>query len=201
MPSKHFHKSGSCPLSWIYNLIFLSPIFWDKCPSLSDTTSSCVCFHQAWVANFERPRMNANSLLASPTGLSPYLRFGCLSCRLFYFKLTDLYRKVRHCKHFKWSFPHCGSSTLSMLHWLYFGFTVKTKNSIWPLSAHCHFSLVSFISLCENVFPVWVVWEYHLMVPDLIYRWSKWIIHSSAALLQWLPLQVRCCKIRLQYKY
>lgn len=51
-------------------------------------------FVQAWVANFERPRMNANSLLASPTGLSPYLRFGCLSCRLFYFKLTDLYKKV-----------------------------------------------------------------------------------------------------------
>lgn len=39
--------------------------------------------------------MNANSLLASPTGLSPYLRFGCLSCRLFYFKLTDFYRKVK----------------------------------------------------------------------------------------------------------
>ncbi|KQK81400.1 cryptochrome-1-like protein [Amazona aestiva] len=50
---------------------------------------------KAWVANFERPRMNANSLLASPTGLSPYLRFGCLSCRLFYFKLTDLYKKVK----------------------------------------------------------------------------------------------------------
>ncbi|KAG1937016.1 cryptochrome-1 [Pimephales promelas] len=33
---------------------------------------------KAWVANFERPRMNSNSLLASPTGLSPYLRFGCL---------------------------------------------------------------------------------------------------------------------------
>lgn len=55
---------------------------------------SLCLFFQAWVANFERPRMNANSLLASPTGLSPYLRFGCLSCRLFYFKLTDLYRKV-----------------------------------------------------------------------------------------------------------
>lgn len=54
-----------------------------------------LCCAQAWVANFERPRMNANSLLASPTGLSPYLRFGCLSCRLFYFKLTDLYRKVK----------------------------------------------------------------------------------------------------------
>ncbi|XP_072336781.1 cryptochrome-1-like isoform X2 [Scyliorhinus torazame] len=49
---------------------------------------------KAWVASFERPRMNAFSLLASPTGLSPYLRFGCLSCRLFYFKLTDLYKKV-----------------------------------------------------------------------------------------------------------
>lgn len=44
--------------------------------------------------------MNANSLLASPTGLSPYLRFGCLSCRLFYFKLTDLYRKVRESRCF-----------------------------------------------------------------------------------------------------
>ncbi|XP_020497566.1 cryptochrome-1b [Labrus bergylta] len=50
---------------------------------------------KAWVANFESPRMNANSLLASPTGLSPYLRFGCLSCRLFYSKLTDLYIKVK----------------------------------------------------------------------------------------------------------
>lgn len=39
--------------------------------------------------------MNANSLLASPTGLSPYLRFGCLSCRLFYYRLWDLYKKVR----------------------------------------------------------------------------------------------------------
>ncbi|XP_069385175.1 cryptochrome-1b [Paralichthys olivaceus] len=50
---------------------------------------------KAWVANSENPRINANSLLASPTGLSPYLRFGCLSCRLFYFKLTDLYRKEK----------------------------------------------------------------------------------------------------------
>ncbi|XP_034868538.1 cryptochrome-2 isoform X4 [Mirounga leonina] len=49
---------------------------------------------KAWVANYERPRMNANSLLASPTGLSPYLRFGCLSSRLFYYRLWDLYKKV-----------------------------------------------------------------------------------------------------------
>uniref|UniRef100_A0A4X2KR43 Cryptochrome-2 n=1 Tax=Vombatus ursinus TaxID=29139 RepID=A0A4X2KR43_VOMUR len=50
---------------------------------------------KAWVANYERPRMNATSLMASPTGLSPYLRFGCLSCRLFYYRLWELYKKVK----------------------------------------------------------------------------------------------------------
>ncbi|XP_075693136.1 cryptochrome-2 [Rhinoderma darwinii] len=50
---------------------------------------------KAWVANYERPRMNANSLLASSTGLSPYLRFGCLSCRLFYYRLQELYQRVK----------------------------------------------------------------------------------------------------------
>lgn len=45
--------------------------------------------------------MNANSLLASPTGLSPYLRFGCLSCRLFYYRLWELYKKVRQKVHLK----------------------------------------------------------------------------------------------------
>lgn len=68
------------------DFVTFSPLFRPPLPTPS--------LFQAWVANFERPRMNANSLLASPTGLSPYLRFGCLSCRLFYFKLTDLYRKV-----------------------------------------------------------------------------------------------------------
>ncbi|KAM4721522.1 cryptochrome-2 isoform 2-T2 [Rhinophrynus dorsalis] len=50
---------------------------------------------KAWVASYERPRMNANSLLASPTGVSPYLRFGCLSCRLFYYRLQELYQKLK----------------------------------------------------------------------------------------------------------
>uniref|UniRef100_A0A4W4ENB8 Photolyase/cryptochrome alpha/beta domain-containing protein n=1 Tax=Electrophorus electricus TaxID=8005 RepID=A0A4W4ENB8_ELEEL len=74
---------------------------------------------KAWVANFERPRMNANSLLASPTGLSPYLRFGCLSCRLFYFKLTDLYRK-------KTSTPPL--SLYGQLLWREFFYTAATAN-------------------------------------------------------------------------
>lgn len=50
--------------------------------------------YQAWMANFERPQLNANSLLASSIGLSPYLRFGCLSSRLFYLKLTEVYKEV-----------------------------------------------------------------------------------------------------------
>lgn len=50
---------------------------------------------KAWVASFGRPKMTPQSLLPSQTGLSPYLRFGCLSTRLFYYQLTDLYRKVR----------------------------------------------------------------------------------------------------------
>jgi cryptochrome len=50
---------------------------------------------KAWVANFERPRMSSASLMACPTGLGPYLRFGCLSPRLFYWRLTELYQKVQ----------------------------------------------------------------------------------------------------------
>ncbi|XP_072142610.1 cryptochrome-1-like isoform X5 [Dermacentor andersoni] len=49
---------------------------------------------QAWVASFGSPRMTPKALLASQTGLSPYLRFGCLSARLFYHQLADLYRKI-----------------------------------------------------------------------------------------------------------
>lgn len=45
---------------------------------------------KAWVASFGRPKMTPQSLLASQTGLSPYLRFGCLSTRLFYHQLTGV---------------------------------------------------------------------------------------------------------------
>ncbi|XP_075985036.1 cryptochrome-1-like isoform X2 [Anticarsia gemmatalis] len=50
---------------------------------------------KAWVASFGRPKMTPQSLLASQTGLSPYLRFGCLSTRLFYYQLTELYKRVK----------------------------------------------------------------------------------------------------------
>lgn len=51
-------------------------------------------FLKAWIASFEKPKVTPNSLFPSPTGVSPYLRFGCLSPRLFYHRLTELYRKV-----------------------------------------------------------------------------------------------------------
>lgn len=38
--------------------------------------------------------MSQQSLFPSQNVLSPYLRFGCLSARLFYWKLRELYRKV-----------------------------------------------------------------------------------------------------------
>ncbi|KAM3966799.1 cryptochrome 2 isoform 2-T2 [Aphomia sociella] len=50
---------------------------------------------KAWVASFGRPKMTPQSLFASQTGLSPYLRFGCLSTRLFYYQLSDLYKRVK----------------------------------------------------------------------------------------------------------
>ena len=51
---------------------------------------------KAWIASFGRPKMTPQSLKASLTGVSPYLRFGALSPRLFYRDLTYLYRKVSH---------------------------------------------------------------------------------------------------------
>lgn len=50
---------------------------------------------KAWVASFGRPKMTPQSLLASQTGLSPYLRFGCLSTRLFYYELTGKMAKIQ----------------------------------------------------------------------------------------------------------
>lgn len=49
---------------------------------------------KAWIASFGRPKMTPQSLKASLTGVSPYLRFGALSPRLFYRDLAYLYRKV-----------------------------------------------------------------------------------------------------------
>lgn len=75
---------------------------------------------KAWIASFEKPKVTPNSLFPSPTGVSPYLRFGCLSPRLFYHRLAELYRKVK-CKE-----PPI--SLYGQLLWREFFFTVAANN-------------------------------------------------------------------------
>ncbi|KAM4617659.1 cryptochrome-2 isoform 2-T5 [Discoglossus pictus] len=99
----------------------LSPAVWPGGESEALTRLDRHLERKAWVASYERPRMNANSLLASPTGLSPYLRFGCLSCRLFYYRLQELYQKVK-----KNSPPPL--SLYGQLLWREFFYTAATNN-------------------------------------------------------------------------
>lgn len=49
--------------------------------------------NEAWICSFEKPMTSPNSLEPSTTVLSPYLKFGCLSARLFYYKLKEIYKK------------------------------------------------------------------------------------------------------------
>lgn len=48
--------------------------------------------NENWVAKFEKPMTSPNSLKPSTTVLSPYLKFGNLSPRLFYFRLKEIYK-------------------------------------------------------------------------------------------------------------
>lgn len=45
-----------------------------------------------WICEFEKPNTSPNSLEPSTTVLSPYLKFGCLSSRLFYQQLKNVYK-------------------------------------------------------------------------------------------------------------
>ncbi|XP_062617610.1 cryptochrome-1-like [Saccostrea cucullata] len=48
-----------------------------------------------WICTFEKPKTEPNTLEPSTTVLSPYLKFGCLSPRLFYYKLQEVYSKAK----------------------------------------------------------------------------------------------------------
>ena len=52
--------------------------------------------NEAWVCQFEKPNTSPNSLEPSTTVLSPYLKFGCLSARVFYYRLKEIYQKRKH---------------------------------------------------------------------------------------------------------
>ncbi|XP_072015096.1 cryptochrome-1-like [Amphiura filiformis] len=49
-----------------------------------------------WVCKFEKPKTQPNSLEPSTTVLSPYLKFGCLSPRTFYYGIQDVYREKKN---------------------------------------------------------------------------------------------------------
>jgi len=49
-----------------------------------------------WVRSFEKPSTAPNSLSPSTTVLSPYLKFGCVSPRLMYWRLQDVYKGAKH---------------------------------------------------------------------------------------------------------
>ena len=50
----------------------------------------------SWVRSFEKPQTPPNSLEPSTTVLSPYLRFGCISCRQMYYNLLEINSKGKH---------------------------------------------------------------------------------------------------------
>uniref|UniRef100_A0A4W5LXZ0 Cryptochrome circadian regulator 2 n=1 Tax=Hucho hucho TaxID=62062 RepID=A0A4W5LXZ0_9TELE len=105
---------------------------------------------KAWVASFERARINMCSLIASPTGLSPYLRFGCLSCRVFYYNLRELYMKLR---------KHCSPplSLFGQLLWREFFYAAGTNNP-------------NFDRMEGNPICVQIPWDHN---PEALAKWAE----------------------------
>lgn len=46
----------------------------------------------SWVCTFEKPKTSPNALKVDTTGLSPYVKHGCLSARTFYHALSKVYQ-------------------------------------------------------------------------------------------------------------
>ncbi|XP_056138621.1 cryptochrome-2 [Lampris incognitus] len=105
---------------------------------------------KAWVANLEHPRVNMCSLFASPTGLSPYVRFGCLSCRVFYYNLRELYMKLR---------KRCSPplSLFGQLLWREFFYTAATNNP-------------NFDRMDGNPICVQIPWDQN---PEALAKWAE----------------------------
>ncbi|NWW52499.1 CRY2 protein, partial [Pedionomus torquatus] len=82
---------GQCwaPITLILGLLCLSPF--------QNVIPVCVSPSiQAWVRSFKKPETEPNSLSPSTTVLSPYLKFGCLSVRTFWWRLDEVYQGREH---------------------------------------------------------------------------------------------------------
>jgi len=51
---------------------------------------------EKWVRSFEKPKTSPNSLEPSTTVLSPYLKYGCVSCRDMYWRLHEINSRGKH---------------------------------------------------------------------------------------------------------
>lgn len=51
---------------------------------------------EKWVRSFEKPKTSPNSLEPSTTVLSPYLKYGCVSCRDMYWRLHAINSRGKH---------------------------------------------------------------------------------------------------------
>ncbi|MEQ2277371.1 Cryptochrome-2 [Xenotaenia resolanae] len=100
-----------------------------------------------WVANTQAKTC---SLYASPTGLSPYLRFGCLSCRVLYYNLREIYMKL--CK--RRSPP---LSLYGQLLWREFFYTAATNNP-------------NFDRMEGNPICVQIPWDQN---PEALAKWAE----------------------------
>ncbi|CAB1338922.1 unnamed protein product [Coregonus sp. 'balchen'] len=105
---------------------------------------------KGWMVNLERPRISVSSLMASPTGLSPYLRFGCLSCRTLYYRLRELYVMAR---------KHCTPplSLFAQLLWREFFYTAATNNP-------------KFDRMEGNPICVQIPWDNN---PEVLAKWAE----------------------------
>ncbi|XP_052212171.1 cryptochrome-1-like [Dreissena polymorpha] len=105
---------------------------------------------KAWVASYEKSKMTSQSLFPSQTTLSPYLSFGCISPRLFYWKLHELYRKIK-----KQNDPPL--SLHGQLLWREFFFTAATNNP-------------SFDKMEGNAICIQVPWDKN---PEALANWAE----------------------------
>ncbi|XP_072242827.1 cryptochrome-2 isoform X1 [Leuresthes tenuis] len=105
---------------------------------------------KVWVASVEHTRVNMCSLYASPTGLSPYLRFGCLSCRVLYYNLREFYMKLR---------KRCSPplSLFGQLLWREFFYTAATNNP-------------NFDRMEGNPICVQIPWDQN---PEALAKWAE----------------------------
>ncbi|NXL00343.1 CRY2 protein, partial [Mesembrinibis cayennensis] len=87
---EHLQEDGQClaPITLISGLLRLPPS-----RNIIPVRVSPI---QAWVCGFKKPETEPTSLSPSTTVLSPYLKFGCLSVRTFWWRLDDVYQGREH---------------------------------------------------------------------------------------------------------